>query len=42
MNLSEPFIKRPIATTLTMIGVVLFGAFAYASFVPGYIPITQG
>jgi HAE1 family hydrophobic/amphiphilic exporter-1 len=29
MNLSEPFIKRPIATTLTMIGVVLFGAFAY-------------
>jgi HAE1 family hydrophobic/amphiphilic exporter-1 len=29
MNLSEPFIRRPIATTLTMIGVVLFGALAY-------------
>ena len=29
MNLSEPFIRRPVATTLTMIGVVLFGAFAY-------------
>jgi len=29
MNLSEPFIRRPIATTLTMIGIVLFGAFAY-------------
>ena len=29
MNLSEPFIRRPVATTLTMIGIVLFGAFAY-------------
>jgi HAE1 family hydrophobic/amphiphilic exporter-1 len=29
MNLSEGFIRRPIATTLTMIGIVLFGAFAY-------------
>jgi HAE1 family hydrophobic/amphiphilic exporter-1 len=29
MNLSEPFIRRPVATTLTMIGVVLFGALAY-------------
>src|SRR5262249_37686160 len=29
VNLSEPFIKRPVATTLTMIGVVLFGALSY-------------
>jgi len=29
MNLSGLFIRRPIATTLTMIGIVLFGVFAY-------------
>ena len=29
MNLSEPFIRRPIATTLTMIGIVLFGVLSY-------------
>src|SRR5947207_6332888 len=29
MNLSEPFIRRPIATTLIMAGIVLFGVFAY-------------
>ncbi len=31
MNLSEPFIRRPIATTLIMIGIVLMGALAYAA-----------
>ena len=31
MNLSEPFIRRPIATTLIMIGIVLMGALAYSS-----------
>ena len=29
MNLSAPFIRRPIATTLIMLGIVLFGALAY-------------
>ncbi len=29
MNLSEPFIRRPVATTLIMLGVVLFGVLAY-------------
>jgi multidrug efflux pump len=29
MNLSEPFIRRPVATTLLMIGVILVGMVAY-------------
>jgi HAE1 family hydrophobic/amphiphilic exporter-1 len=29
MNLSEPFIRRPVATTLVMLGIVLFGMLAY-------------
>ncbi len=29
MNLSGPFIRRPVATTLVMLGVLLFGALAY-------------
>lgn len=29
MNLSEPFIKRPVMTTLVMVSIVCFGAFAY-------------
>jgi multidrug efflux pump len=29
MNLSHPFIQRPVATTLLTVGVVLAGAFAY-------------
>ncbi len=29
MNLSAPFIRRPVATTLVMLGIVLFGALAY-------------
>jgi HAE1 family hydrophobic/amphiphilic exporter-1 len=29
MNLSEPFIRRPIATSLIMIGIALFGVLAY-------------
>jgi HAE1 family hydrophobic/amphiphilic exporter-1 len=29
MNLSELFIRRPIMTTLVMIGILLFGIFAY-------------
>ena len=29
MNLSEPFIRRPVATTLLMLGLLLFGVMAY-------------
>src|SRR5207245_7508741 len=29
MSLSEPFIRRPVATTLVMLGVLLFGVMAY-------------
>ena len=30
MNVSEPFIRRPVATTLLAVGVMLLGAVAYA------------
>jgi HAE1 family hydrophobic/amphiphilic exporter-1 len=29
MNLSEPFIRRPVMTTLVMLGILLFGVMAY-------------
>ena len=29
MNISEPFIRRPIATSLLMLGLLVFGAAAY-------------
>jgi HAE1 family hydrophobic/amphiphilic exporter-1 len=29
MNISEPFIRRPVMTTLVMGGVLFFGFFAY-------------
>jgi HAE1 family hydrophobic/amphiphilic exporter-1 len=31
MNLSEPFIKRPVMTTLVMAALVIFGAYGYSS-----------
>ena len=31
MNLSKPFIERPVMTTLVMAALVIFGAFGYAS-----------
>ena len=31
MNLSEPFIKRPVMTTLVMAGILVFGVVAYRS-----------
>jgi len=31
MNFSEPFIRRPVATTLLMLAIALFGVFAYRS-----------
>ena len=30
MSISEPFIRRPIATSLMMLGVLVFGIGAYA------------
>ncbi len=29
MSISDPFIRRPVATTLVMLGILLFGAMAY-------------
>jgi HAE1 family hydrophobic/amphiphilic exporter-1 len=29
VNLAGPFIRRPVATTLVMVAIFLFGAFAY-------------
>ena len=29
MSLSGPFIRRPVATTLVMLGILLFGALGY-------------
>src|SRR4051794_2516237 len=29
MNLAAPFIRRPVTTTLIMVGIVVFGALAY-------------
>ncbi len=34
MNVSEPFIRRPIATSLLMLGVLVFGVAAY-----GLLPV---
>ena len=34
MNVSEPFIRRPIATSLLMLGVLVFGIAAY-----GLLPV---
>ncbi len=31
MNLSAPFIKRPVMTTLVMAGIIIFGIFAFRS-----------
>ena len=30
MNIAEPFIRRPIATSLLMAGVILLGLFGYS------------
>src|SRR5215468_4458573 len=31
MNISEPFIKRPVATTLVQLAIVIFGVMGYRS-----------
>lgn len=38
MNLSEPFIRRPVATTVLMAALVLFGIFAYRSLPVSELP----
>jgi multidrug efflux pump subunit AcrB len=30
MSISEPFIRRPIATSLLMLGILVFGTVAYS------------
>jgi HAE1 family hydrophobic/amphiphilic exporter-1 len=36
MNLAEPFIRRPVMTTLVMLGILLFGVMAYK-----YLPVND-
>ena len=36
MNISEPFIRRPVMTILVMAALVIFGAFGYSS-----LPISE-
>jgi hydrophobic/amphiphilic exporter-1 (mainly G- bacteria), HAE1 family len=38
MNLSAPFIERPVATTLVMLGIVSFGAMAYRTLPVNNLP----
>ncbi len=38
MNLSEPFILRPVMTTLVMAALVIFGAFGYATLPVSELP----
>ena len=38
MNLSAPFIRRPVATTVLMTALVLFGIFAYRSLPVSELP----
>ncbi|MBN9569434.1 MAG: efflux RND transporter permease subunit [Alphaproteobacteria bacterium] len=38
MNISEPFIRRPVMTTLVMAAMLIFGAFGYASLPVSELP----
>src|SRR5690242_8464261 len=38
MNLSETFIRRPIATSLLMLGIALFGVIAYRALSVSDVP----
>ncbi|HUB85405.1 MAG TPA: efflux RND transporter permease subunit, partial [Rhizomicrobium sp.] len=38
MNISEPFIRQPVMTTLLMAAVVIFGAFAYTTLPVSELP----
>src|SRR6266404_5105217 len=41
MNLSEMFIRRPITTTLIMLGIVVFGAMAYRLLPVSDLPVVD-
>src|SRR5712691_4273925 len=41
MNLSEIFIKRPVTTTLIMLGIVVFGAMAYRVLPVSDLPVVD-
>jgi hydrophobic/amphiphilic exporter-1 (mainly G- bacteria), HAE1 family len=41
MNLSEIFIKRPVATTLIMLGILVFGMMAYRSLPVSDLPVVD-
>src|SRR5947209_763686 len=41
MNLSELFIKRPITTTLIMLGIVVFGGMAYRLLPVSDLPVVD-
>ena len=38
MNLSEPFIRRPVMTLLVMVGLLTFGAIAYFQLPVAHLP----
>jgi HAE1 family hydrophobic/amphiphilic exporter-1 len=38
MNVSEPFIRRPIATSLLMLGIAMFGVIAYRALSVSDVP----
>jgi multidrug efflux pump subunit AcrB len=38
MNISEPFIRRPVMTILLMVGLVIFGMFGYSSLPVSELP----
>ena len=38
MNISGLFIRRPVATTLVMLGIVIFGALGYKSLAVSDLP----
>ena len=41
MNISEPFIKRPIATSLLMVGVILLGLLGYSMLPISSLPTVE-
>jgi len=41
MNLSDPFIKRPVMTTLLMLPLIFFGIFAYIKLPVSSLPIIE-
>ena len=42
MNIAETFIRRPVMTTLVMMGILIFGIMSYRDHVSGERPDTHG